>query len=117
MSPRWWMFLGFLWIGSQLIGGMIEGVYWEQADTVVIEEMTEFRILNNQGMMGFPVMGTEFFTKLPQLVSFKYSFVTGGFIWMRFFCMCFTFGIIWAFIQTFLPPLLSGLGRFIPWGN
>lgn len=111
------MGLAFIWIVGGIIGAILEGAYIRQADVQVIQEMTYFQVLDSQGLIGIPVMGIEFFKHLPDLIAFKYDWLTSGFLVMRFIMMAVSIGIIYGLAQTFLPGLFGAIGNLLRWNR
>lgn len=105
--------LAFIWIVGGIIGDILEGQYIQQADVRVIQDMTSYRILDSQGFMGIPIMGIEFFKELPNLIAFKYDWLTSGFVVIRFIMMCIALGIIYGLAQTFVPVLFNAAGGLL----
>jgi len=111
------MGLSFIWIVMGIVGGMLEGEFIKQSQVQVIQDMTYFQVLDSQGMIGIPVMGLEFFKQFPNIISFKYDWMTSGFLITRFIMMCISMGIIYGLAQTFIPGLFGAIGNLLRWNR
>jgi len=107
------MFLGFVWISTTLVCNICEAQFLTNADKQVLQDMTAYRVMDSQGLIGVPIMGVEFFTNLPRFLTFQYGFLTSGFTLIRFFLMCISVGVMWGLIQVFIPAAFSAVGSLL----
>lgn len=107
--------LAFVWIVGGIISDIMEGQMLNPESQQVIQDMTAYKILDSQGFMGIPIMGIEFFKEFTNLISFKYDWLTGGFMMFRFIIMCVAMGIIGILGLMFLPGLFTSAGGLIRW--
>jgi len=113
MRIQTFMFLAFVWVSTTMINRLCEAQFMTYADVEVIQQMTFYRVVDSQGLIGVPIMGVEFFRNLPHLLTFNYGFLTSGFAFMRFFLMCLSVGVAWGLAQTFIPPAFSAVGSLL----
>jgi len=110
------MGLGFIYILSQYVCLIIEGLYIGSAEVDTINNMTGFNILESQGVLGIPILSWQFFANLPTMIAWDYSFLTGGYAIFRLIMMSVSIGIVWGLIQTFGPAaqgILTSVFRFL----
>ncbi len=118
MSIRWFMGLGFVWIMSQLLCGLIEGTYVGEDEVEIINVITAYKMLESQGFIAIPALGWELFTNLPQLISFDYAVFEGSYSIIRLILVTvFGFGVIWGILQTFGPAMQGLLPAFLRFGR
>ena len=106
MNVRWMMGLAFIWIVAHgILSGLIAGSYVGADETGIINQMTYYQILDSGGIWAIPALGVQFLKDLPNLISFNYPFLTGGYAIVRVVMACVGVGIVWGLIQTFGPAL------------
>ena len=106
MSVRWLMGLSLAWIVAHgILGGIISGVYLGDAETNIVNQMAYYNIMESQGIWAIPSICWQFLRDLPNLLSFNYPFLTGGYAIARVVFGAIGIGIVWGLIQTFGPAL------------
>lgn len=115
MSIRWMMGLMLIWTLCQVVCSIGEGIYTGQSTADQINNMTGYRNMESQGILALPMMGMTFFTALPKILAFDYSFFEGGAGWMllRFIGMAVSVGVAYGILQVFLPAFQGIAGSFL----
>jgi len=117
MSVRWLMGAGFMYIMCQMVCLIIESAYIGQTEIDIINDLTALDIIDSAGILALPLLIVHFFSSLPQILSWDYSFFTGGYAIIRVIMMCFTIGITWGVIQTFGPSLYGLVSSLMKFGR
>lgn len=106
------MGLAYIWICGQIIGNAITYGFMDSEVEETIKEMTTFTVFGWQGI-GVPILGIGFSRHLPELITFEYGWLTGGWAFIQLFMSVITLAIIWVLIQTFVPPLISAFSGLV----
>lgn len=114
MSIRVMWGLVALWVMATVICSISEGVYTGEGIKDTINGLTGFHYLKSQGILGIPLMGATFFTHLPKLLAFNYSFFEGTAGWqiLRFLMMSISVGVIFGLFMAFANLLMGVASRF-----
>lgn len=114
MSIRWMMGLMLMWSLCQLVCCIGEGVYTGENVIDGINDMTGYANLESQGILAIPMMGMTFFSHLPKLLAFDYSFLEGGagYQILRGLCMCMSVGVVFGFLMVFMSAFQGLAGMF-----
>lgn len=116
MSIRWMIGLFLFWVVAQLICSIGEGLYEGTPVVDQLNDMTAYKSLESQGILALPIMGAAFFSNLPKMLAFDYSFFEAGagFQIIRILFMAVTFGVVYGILQAFwsaFQGIVSGLFR------
>ena len=116
LSPKQIMYISYAFFIASFCCLIIEGFYYNSWFVGIVNSLTGFNIvqISSAGMWAFPKVAWGFITHgIPLLISWDFSFFSGGWIFWRFlFIMTLSVGVVWGFIQTFLPVAQGILSRF-----
>ena len=115
MSIRWMMGLMAFYILCQIVCCIGEGIYTGNGVVDEINAMTGYRNMESQGILALPMMGMTFFSNLPKILAFDYSFLEGGvgFQLIRAMGMVMSVGVVFGLLQVFLPAFQGLASRFL----
>jgi len=92
-----WQLIGFLsmsFVGMTLLNRIAEGAFITAADVAIINTLTLTRDQTVFGVFTIPVINTDFFfTGIPRLVKWDYSFFGGNAAIFQYFLYSLTFAV------------------------
>lgn len=101
-NPKFISFYTMVYFISVLICLVIEGSYLGSGQSEIINNLIPFNVIKIGGVVPIPAINVEFFTQaLPKILTWDYSFYTGGYEILR-----------WFWLATLSPGLAWGVGTF-----
>jgi hypothetical protein len=117
MSPKFIMFVSFVFLIGSLACLIIEGVWFGDRELDIVNSLTGYNIIqvSGAGVWAIPKLAWGFLTNgLPKLILWDYNFFQGGYFFLRIvLIMTLSVGVVWGIIQTFLPVVQGILSRFM----
>jgi len=113
MSVRWIQGLVFFWFLNTLVCQMLDGAYIGATEAQIINQMAGFHTLESGDILAIPLLSGGFFSGLTSMLSWDYSFLTGGFILLKWAMYAVSLGIIWGILQTFIPAMMGALSNLL----
>lgn len=108
-------FLAMAWGGMTLLNRFIEGRFITASDTSIMNTLTITHSQSIAGIFSVPIINTDFFfTGIPRLVKWDFSFFGGNASIIQFFLYSFTFAVsfmLFLVIIGMVFQFLSRLGR------
>ena len=87
-------FLAFCFVGMTALNRVLEGAFITASDVGVINTLTITHNQNIFGLFNVPVLNTDFFfTGIPRLVKWDYSFFGGNAALFQYFLYSLTFAL------------------------
>lgn len=113
LSPKLIMFMSLIFIVMSLTCLFLEGANtFGQEEVDMLNAWTGYTAIES-GNVNMISLATGFFTTgLPKLITWDYSFFTGGWVTLRFILIfVFSGGILWGVFTAFI----NLLGNLLPW--
>src|SRR3990167_5218338 len=106
-------FLTMVWFLSVLISLVIEGSFISASENRVINDLVLMGSLKIGGLIPIPSFNLYFFRGVVRILTWDYSFYTGGWEIIRYFWLItLTPGAIWGISQVFAPVFANFLRIF-----
>lgn len=113
MSTKFFNFLAMSWFLSTLICLVIEGSYLGTTESTVINDLSLFTTLKIGGLVPIPAPNIYFFRGVFRLLTWDYSFYSGGYEILRYFWMAtLSSGAVWGIGSVFAPVFANFLRIF-----
>ncbi len=108
-------FLSMVFVGMTLLNRFIEGRYIVASDVANMNTLTITHSQSIAGYFSIPILNTDFFfTGIPRLVKWDFSFFGGNASIIQFFLYSFTFALTFMLFLVIIGmafQFLSRLGR------
>lgn len=102
MNVKYLNFLTMAWFISVLICLVLEGTMISSDENRVVNDLFLFTSLKVGGLVPIPAFNIYFFRGVFRVLTFDYSFYTGGYELMRYFWLVtLTPGALWGIGSTF----------------
>lgn len=113
MTQRFMNFLCMAWFISVLICLIIEGSYVGSHEARIINDLSLFTSLKIGGIVPIPAFNVYFFRGVFRLLTWDYSFYTGGYEILRYFWMAILSpGAVWGIGSMFASVFANFLRVF-----
>ena len=90
-------FLAFLFAGMTILNRVMAGMLITSADVAIMNTLTITHSQSIFGLFSIPVLNTDFFfTGIPRLVKWDYSFFGGNAAILQYFLYSLTFALAFA---------------------
>jgi len=90
-------FLSFLFVGMTTLNRILEGAFITSSDVGIINTLTITHSQSIFGLFSIPVINADFFfTGIPRLVKWDYSFFGGNAAIFQYFLYSLTFALAFA---------------------
>ena len=110
MSTKFFSFLAFVWITSVIICLIVEGTWIGSTEQTIINDLSAFTTLKIGGMVPIPAPNLYFFRGVFRLLTWDYSFYTGGYEFVRYFWLViFSGAAVWGIGSVFAPVFANFL--------
>ena len=91
MPYRFIGFLAFCFVGMTALNRLLEGAFITSSDVAIINTLTITHSQSIFGLFNVPILNTDFFfTGIPHLVKWDYSFFGGNAALFKYFLYSFT---------------------------
>lgn len=105
-------FLAFCFIGMTLLNRILEGTLLAAADVAIINNLTITRDYSIFGLFNVPILNTDFFfTGIPRLVKWDYSYFGGNAQIIQFFLYSLTFALAFLLFTYMIGLAFNYLSR------
>lgn len=112
MSPQYVMFLSFVLLVGNFMCMVIEGSWLGATDVSLMQYLTGMQNLQTASWtMIFTVPFNFFLHGFPKLITWDFSFFSGGLEIIRWFLFILSIGAIWAMGREFRGTITSIFGR------
>jgi len=92
---------------------VLEGTYFTSAENTVLNDLSILTTIKVGGLVPIPAFNLYFFRGIFRILTFDYSFYSGGFAVLRIFCvLSLTAGAVWGIAQVFAPVFANLLRIF-----
>ncbi len=103
MTTKYLNFMALSWFLSVLICLTLEGSQLGAAENRVINDLFVFTTLKIGGLFALPAASIYFFRGVFRLITFDYSFYTGGYQILRYlWIVLLSPGAVWGIITFFI---------------
>lgn len=102
LSTKQVMFCYFTFIFGQIICLMLEGEWLGESEETIAESLIGYKVTSLGGWEIPKMVGGFFFTGFPNMISWNYSFLDGGFAIFRFTILAtISVGVVYGLAVTF----------------
>lgn len=113
MTTKFFNFLCMVWFISVVICLVLEGTYLSPTEASVINDLSLISSLKVGGLVPIPTFNIYFFRGVYRLLTWDYSFYTGGYEFLRYFWMVtLSPGAVWGIGSVFAPVFANFLRIF-----